>query len=238
MAETVNWPLAIGHNRDVLLRIVAMLCAMAGLAEGGVVSTLSRQLRNRVLRILRPAESAVRRLIVIAARGAEVPAPALSPGGASKGRSHGGGPGDKRKDGSTPPSLPLLDALPVFRPGPRYRRPKGFPRISIIGVTEPRPIPEYWIPSPDDPVSAAGLCRRLQALRRALDDLDGCAKRFARWRVRRDWRFRQKDRLPGRYSPFRPGHPPGHRRRARYEVDEVLRECHSLAVCALRLDTS
>jgi len=144
--------------------------------------------------------------------------------GATNARSRSGGP----------LSLPLLDPLPVFSFRPRYRRPKAFPRITCIGLSEPTPIPENWIPSPDDEINAAPLCRRLHALQRALDDLPGQARRLARWKARRDaGRLRAK-----RFSPMRPGWPPGHRKRRTHEVDEVLRECHSLAVYALGQDTS
>jgi hypothetical protein len=37
---------------------------------------------------------------------------------------------------------------------------------------------------------------------------------------------------------MRPGWPPGRRKRAFHEVDDVLRECHSLAHDAQREDTS
>jgi hypothetical protein len=63
---------AAEHYREALLRIVDMLFALIGLDETAVIATLPRFTRNHVLRILRPAESAARRLIVVAARGIEV----------------------------------------------------------------------------------------------------------------------------------------------------------------------
>ena len=65
----MDWAKAIEHNRIPLIRIVAALFAMIGLGEGGAVERLSWPLYRAVLRVLRPAESAVRRLIVVAARG-------------------------------------------------------------------------------------------------------------------------------------------------------------------------
>ncbi|MCO6051396.1 hypothetical protein NGM99_16550 [Mesorhizobium sp. RP14(2022)] len=61
--------LGIEHDRAVLQRIVVTLVAMAGLEpverkEGR--ATLPRRLRNAVLKLLRPAESAARRLIIAA----------------------------------------------------------------------------------------------------------------------------------------------------------------------------
>ena len=59
---------AIERHRNPLLRIVATLFAMIGLAEGETVERLAPPVYRSVLRLLRPAESAVRRLIVVAAR--------------------------------------------------------------------------------------------------------------------------------------------------------------------------
>jgi hypothetical protein len=239
----VNWALAIDRNRDALLRIVEALFAMAGLSEVSAVATLPRHLRNAVLRILRPAESAVRRLVIIAARElvADVhpvrsvilgPDPETSEAPSLLARTHS----VKCKTAAkvTNLSLPLLDPLKRFNFAPPRRRGKSFPRITFIGLTEPAPIPDDWFPSPDDPVDATRLCRRLHTLRRVLDDLDGYAKRLARWRAKRDLGLNRT----GRFHPMRPGWPPGHRKRPFHEVDEVLRECHSLAHYAQREDTS
>ncbi len=220
----MNWARVIARNRDALLRIVAALFAMAGLADGEMTATLPRSLHNHLLRILRPAEAAVRRLVIIAARDlVVVVAPA------------------RRKQAATPPpqqptttgnpaaaipALPLIDPLKRFDFRPRRRRAKSFPRITFIGLTEPTPIPDDWIPAPDDPLDAAPLCRRLHMLKRALDDLDGQARRLARWKARRDLGL---NRSP-RFNPMRPGRPPGHRKRPFHEVDDVLRECHALAL--------
>ena len=75
----VNWPVAIQRNRDALLRIVAMLFAIAGLDENTATATLPRHLRFYLIRILRPAESALRRLVIIAARGLIVEIPGHAP---------------------------------------------------------------------------------------------------------------------------------------------------------------
>ncbi len=92
----MDWDAAIEKNREALKHILAMLVAMAGLeleelrgqftffrqkgrsgsglarAEKSKLSpalTLPRRLHRAILRLLRPAEAAVRRLIVVAARG-------------------------------------------------------------------------------------------------------------------------------------------------------------------------
>ena len=255
----INWPLAIERNREALLRIVEVLFAMAGLAEGRAAANLPRHLRNALNRILRPAEAAARRLIVIAARDlvAEIDQSALrvnrKPAGSEKkARSTGwvvialpGAPVNEpgpssAKSAAAIPAFPLLDALKRFDIG-RRRYAAAMPRVrSLSGdwsvpvyLRRPEP-PARPVPTRDDPVDATGLCRRLISLKRALDDLDGHAKRFARWRARRDLGF---NRSP-RHNPMRPGRPPGHRKRPIHAVDEILKECHALALDAAREDTS
>jgi hypothetical protein len=63
----MDWNGAIERQREELLRIVAALFAMAGLIGLRSVETLPRQIHRRILLVLRPAESAVRRLIVATA---------------------------------------------------------------------------------------------------------------------------------------------------------------------------
>jgi hypothetical protein len=68
---------AIERNREALKRILLMLVGMAEMAGGG--TTLPRHLYRAILLLLRPAESAVRRLIIAAARGIVVTLPPLRP---------------------------------------------------------------------------------------------------------------------------------------------------------------
>ena len=77
---------------------------------------------------------------------------------------------------------------------------------------------------PNEPVDARALGRRIRALANALDDLDGQALRLARWRARRA----AGSGRPIRFSPFRPGFPPGWRKRPKTEIEEVLKECNYL----------
>ncbi len=146
----MDWNLAIEKNREALKRILAMLVAMAGLVDlracrdAGVIgggnsdpspgnspATLPRHLHRFVLRLLRPAEAAARRLIILAARGLVVelapprirktkPRPRLN-------RRNGYGTGVVIRPGPLPQwaralapkrssslSLPLLDPLKRF----------------------------------------------------------------------------------------------------------------------------
>ncbi|MFZ2100838.1 MAG: hypothetical protein WAU86_09775, partial [Oricola sp.] len=61
------WENAISRNRAALLRVVTVLWFRAGLDEGGAES-LPHASWRAILALLRPAESAVRRLVFIAAR--------------------------------------------------------------------------------------------------------------------------------------------------------------------------
>jgi hypothetical protein len=252
---------AIEKNREALKRILASLVVLAGMADGA--PTLPRKLYLVILRLLRPAESAARRLIIAAARGIVINLPPLRPRKPKPDIKRGrrafmpAGPKKRRRPAARILSLPLLDPLrtPRFWSG-RARRvaPASQPRIRLLGFDSPlRPLPPA--PPPDKPVDAARLGRRLEALGRALDDLPGEAKRFARWKARNDAALARDREVgggkgrPRRVSPLRRGRPPGgrlsrydpsadHPQRIR-EIDEILAHAHALAVYALAFsDTS
>jgi hypothetical protein len=87
------------------------------------------------------------------------------------------------------------------------------------------------------PIPAAGLGRRLFALKYALDSLQSQARRLTRWYALRDAALQQN--RPHRMSPLRPGLPPYHRKRPTNPVEEALLDCHSLAQYArARRDSS
>jgi hypothetical protein len=280
----MDWNAAIEKNREALKRVLAMLVGMAGLGTGGQFTffpqkgaaasglaqaeksklspapTLPRHLRLAVLRLLRPAEAAARRLIVVAARGMVVtlppprprkPHPAdasaelrrlgiavVIPGGDARAAN--------RRPAARPasvrvPSLPLVDRLPrlLSRERTRYVPAHKVPRIlSLYGDPHRLPPP----PGPDDPIDATRLNLRLQALALALDDLPGHALRLARWTARR--RLACKQGRVGRYSPLKPGRAAAlprsfGRSRPAHEVHDVLRDLHGLARWALeKPDTS
>jgi hypothetical protein len=227
----MDWNLAIKRNSEALMGIVAEIFAMLGLVGTNSVSRIPQPLQRAVLRVLRPAESAVRRLIVIAARGLVVKLAASRPMPAGK---------VIGKGGNSRPSFQLFDPRKNFNRSRRRAFSRIGPRIHVFGY-DPRvvalfPAPQPAVeppPPPDGLVNAARLSRRLQALKLALDDLPRQAKRLARWRLRREKAINPKFK-----SPLRPGRPPGHRRKPTHEVDEVLIECHGVAWEALKPDTS
>jgi hypothetical protein len=226
----MDWDLAIKRNSEALKVIVAALFALLGLDGTETVGRIPHRLHRAVLRVLRPAESAVRRLIVVAARGLVVKVAPSRP--MPKGHRIGKGSGPSR------PAFKLCDKR-IFFPeldNPRVRYAKNPPRIHVFpyDTLVPRPRPAVVpAPPPDGLINAKRLARRLQALKSALEDLPSQARRMARWRARRE-----AAKTPKFTSPLRPGQPPGHRRKPIHEVDEVLTECHWLAWEAMRPDTS
>nr|AGD93232.1 hypothetical protein orf213 [uncultured bacterium] len=229
---------AISSNLEALKRILAGLVAMAGFgpevpASGEPRRTLPRHFRLAILRLLRPAESAARRLIIASARGLVVtlppprkrkPEPAtaepylrrfgiavvMSPADLARTAA-------AERAAATRSARPRALTLPLFDPprcvrsllngsnGRRYVPAHAAPRILFPGAVQPFSLPPP--PSPDDRIDATHLGRRLAALAAALDDLPGQARRFARWRA-------LKARAPGRIrrvSPLRSGRPPGGR---------------------------
>ncbi len=226
--------LAIEHNRDALKRIVAALVALMDFAVG---ATLPRHLLRSILRLLRPAEAAARRLVIALARGIAVTMPArrhvreARPAIARFARTVGLASLPAAAVACPrPPVLPLLDPLRRWRAF-SWTRHSALPRISVPGFTEPAPLPVRAPASPDDPMDATPLSRRLQALGLALEDLPRHALRFARWQARR----RQlSDADPARRRwPLRPGRPPGWRRKASHEVYGILDHANQLAHYAL-----
>ena len=230
----IDWDLAIKRKSEALRGIIEVLFTLLGLDGNDAASRIPKSLHSAVLGVLRPAESAVRRLIVVAARGVVVKLAPSRP--MPKGKVIGKG------GGSRPPAFKLCDTRKDF-PELRERRVKYSkypPRILFLGPDSriddlwPRPQPAA-APAPllDGRVNASRITRRLQALKSALDDLPRQARRMARWRQRRD-------SMPGPVfkSPLRPGPPPGHRKRHIHPVDDILADCHWLAWEVLKPDTS
>ncbi len=214
----MDWTLAIDRHRDALLRMVAALLLMAG---GGQV--MPRHVRTGIWRVLRPAEAAFRRLVVVVKLVLKIEA---------RTRVSRGGPvsagGFSRGTGASVPAFALFDARKSFKPRSAWRGRKPEPNIRFfddVEIFEP-----VVISSPDDEVSPAQLMRRLSALQAALGDVPKQARRLARWEAKREAGRSET----GKYiAPIRPGKPPGHRDRGQHPVDFVLKDCHALALYAL-----
>ena len=222
---------AIDLNKTVLARIVAGLFTLLGLTQGAVLGRIPIELHRKIRRVLRPAESAARRLIVVLAMFVKVNSARAyarpMPAGIVR-------TGQKK-------SRPTFQ---LFEPRQRFfqkrARPKAAgagPRVRSFGDTPYRAIAYAPAPKPpsDGLENAAHLVGRLHALKSALEDLPRQANRLARVLAQRqnspDWKVKLK-------TPLRPGRPPGHRQKPRQEIDGVLRECEWLARNVLPPDTS
>ena len=223
-------PQAIDLNKTALARIVAGLFALLGVAGEAVLARIPKDLHRAIARVLRPAESAVRRLIVVVARITLVKAPPPRPRPA---------PAGLVRTGQGQPRL----AFQLFDPRQRFFRPQhqakpgvhAQPRISSFGAGVVRTHSPGREPSPssDGLENSANLLRRLQALKAALDDLPGQARRLARALARR-----QKSPHLKLKMPMRPGRAPGLRCKPRLEIDHLLHQCDWLGRQALAPDTS
>ncbi len=199
----------IEKHREALVAVVAGLIALVRQAE-----TLPRPVRRQINRVLRPAESALRRLIVVVAA-------MLS----QKAR-------EKQSDGSNETNIQLPDfstfarydtlpAFPLIDPYKRFGATRrisaaDIPRISVPGWYDRPPLP-----TPKEPADATSLLRRIRKLQYALHTLPRQARRLNRLMIKRS------KAEPG---PIRPGHPPGHQTKPRHPVDKILRDCHWLAL--------
>ena len=225
----MDWDAIIERNAERLVAVLTELFALAGFGRGGT-ALLPRHVRRAILALLRPAESALRRLIVIAARGIVVK---LRAGDVSRAFPKGAA---FERDADRVAAFRLIDPLKRFASqwlepdmtAPQVLAQDG-PRISVPGLFDPvfppaKPVPVFRpAPENDDLISPNALRRRLIAMRHALDNLPHQARRLARWKAR------QGLKTIGRRSPFRPGFAPGYHRTHQREIDAILADCHYFA---------
>lgn len=259
---------AIAQARAALVRIVAALFAMLGLAEGVALGRISRVRKNAVLRVLRPAEAAVRRLIVAAARGVAARPRRVRP--FPKGIRIAAATGTSPRT----PAFRLSDDHGPWLspPGKRRNRMPG-PRVRVLGgldptapallahqqamfragnpqlfAAEPGPAPASAPQASDGMVEGRHLERRLRAIMGALNDIPRQAQRLANWKARRQAQADQGK--PVHTSPLRevnrsaipdpPSYrdPPPPRDLLRHAAEDILSACDCLARQAMRVDTS
>lgn len=218
---------AIEENRTALLEVVSGLFTMLGHLSGAVLGRIPRFLYRTVFRDLRPAEAAVRRLIVLAAIGLKVKLAPYRPMPKDKKIS-------KNKGTNTRPAFRLDDPrLPLGPPRRRGRYRKFGPRIHArpYDTLEARPAP----PSDDGQVDGARLARRLEAIRATLEDIPKQAGRLARRKARRE---RVSETCLIYTSPLRHGALPFRRGEPETRAEVLLHECNWLVHQALCIDTS
>ncbi len=121
----MDWDVAIKRNSEALAGIVETLFAMLGLVGEATVTRISWPAYRAVLRVLRPAESALRRLIVVAARGVVIAAVMSRPRRAG---------GIRKKGSSSSPSFQLFDPQTRIVLPRRRKPPRTFPRIHMFNA--------------------------------------------------------------------------------------------------------
>jgi hypothetical protein len=285
----MDWNGAIEKNREALKRILASLVAMAGLGNGhsAIASRqsesepaqvangadcllptadcrilLPRHLHRAVLGLLRPAEAAARRLIIVAARGLVVALPparprkpkplttepllrgfgiavVMSPADlarvtAAARQAAVTGAGRPRILSLSKGSLPLFDPLPCL-----LRLSKGRDRRRYVPAHAAPRIsgldlgsPFRPLPPPPSPDDPIDATRLALRLE-ALSSALNDLPAYARRFARRRARAAEAGR--GRRWPLRPGRPPGQPRanRRTHEVHEILHDLHGLAFDSL-----
>jgi hypothetical protein len=227
----MDWDQIVERNRERLLTVLAPLLAVLGFDPRRRLE-MPRHFYRSWLILLRPAESAVRRLIVMAARGIIVKL------GAARGFPAGLALKFAATESERVPAFCLIDPLKRFAPadfewsaewGKEWGKEQVIPRISVPGLFDPVFPDTVPVPSSDDPIDTSALVRRIAALKAALDNLPRQAKRLARWTARRELARQAEVWKPGRVSPMRPGFAPGFHRTDRQEIDEILADCHHFA---------
>jgi hypothetical protein len=245
-----DWAAIVEKYRAALAGVVATLFTMAWLYEDGVPFvgddvrkvTLPRRIHRIVLAHLRAAEAALRRIIAIAACGITVmvkPPRSQSPSPLWGGVRGGG----QDKDSSTPtPNLrsaaarpspqggglePPVPAFALFDPRKSFAwwwRGDWYQRACGEDIPGP-PWPAIAFAPPADPdayIASGYLALRLLALKKALEDIPGQAKRLARIQARA--RLCPERKHPLLYSVWRPGVPARFGIKPEQEVDGTMQE--------------
>jgi hypothetical protein len=250
----MDWTFAIERSRARLVAVVLELFEEIGLTGGdGLVERVSRPVYRKVQRVLRSAESAVRRLIIAVAEDIVVEPSPRRPAPAER-NSSGQIKSKAETEGNARPKRKRRLLFRLFDtprrkdwgiPRGRKKRRRTEPRVYILDsnprlpwflrpqAPAPAPIPEKTRAIDDGTVSALRLCRRLLAAMDALEDLARQARRYARWRGKP-----VEQRRPQRESPLRLGWPPGWGIKSTHEVDDILKDCHWLVRNIPMLDTS
>ena len=217
----MDWALAIEKNRMALARVVAEIFALVRIVAG---ARLPRGVYLAGMRLLAPTESALRRLIFIAARSLVVKPNVARP--FPKGLVIKSG-------GQAKVLFRLFDA----RKGFDFIEPEN-PLLVMVKTYSSNPYNpfERHQHRQEEPAASdysLNLLRRLAAVRQALETLPQQAIRMARWQAKR--KLMDKPKFT---SPLRPGRPPGYRGEQQSEIDFILQETHGLASDVIRENSS
>ena len=226
----MNWDQIVESNRQRIIAAIAPLFAVLGF-DPRRRDEMPRYFHRALLILLRPAESAARRLIVMAARGIVVRLRLSVSRDFPKGLS-------LKRDAERIPAFLLIDPLKRFAPegfgwakewGKDWGKVPSIPRISVPGLSDPVFLEPKPFPSRDDVIDTSALVRRIRSLKSALETLPRQALRLARWKARSDLARKAAVWKPGRLSPMRPGFAPGYHRTDRREIDRIMSDVHYFA---------
>ncbi|MEM1377981.1 MAG: hypothetical protein AAGG69_11405 [Pseudomonadota bacterium] len=206
--SSFDWHRAIDLNRAALLRVVTVLFGLLSVGEAEGTVFLSPRAPRRLLRVLVPAETAMRRLIYICVRVFKIPSSKaatnrkyLLPDFASF--------SNVPENVSRIPAFKMADSIGWITMTPRTgsRAERAFDDEAALG-----------------PVSCTDLLRRVKAMEAALKDMRKASRRMAREVAKR-----AAAPLGPKCLPVLRKLPPGRRLNGRKEVDDILRECNGLA---------
>jgi hypothetical protein len=248
MAEAVEgrFERHLARYTAALMTIIAELFKRARIVPGEVPDvasgeiwdiSLPRYAYKRVLALLIPAESALRRLIVMGAFGKSFVPPLAKAAERRQFTSHPQGQqGSRNADGrvncarSSQPAFDMFDPVKTFT----YR---SFDSIEEFHLWKAQKDANPLVIPPADPrkrmdaVNALSLWRRIQGLNYAVENFDTYVWRYVRWRGRRKAELAAGRPLKGRRgkSLMRRSRPPGYIEKQGDEVHYLLRDVHSLA---------
>ncbi|MEM0898443.1 MAG: hypothetical protein AAGI92_00650 [Pseudomonadota bacterium] len=234
-----DWTGAIDKQVRLIGRIIAFLFSAVDVNEvEGIV--IPRRVRDELFAILRPAESALRRLIFVMAMRLERPPQPIVSGVKSKATRRAGTKlANANKINSNSFTVRTRPTTQSFRL--RDRR-KDFGHLFYDEADEVAlPVVSGTEQIDNKPVIATNLVKRIVAIKNALDDLPREARRMRkllharqRWLVGDEKHTTVSRRIP--LPPLRPGLPPGARLRPpkygqirRQETEAILEEADWLA---------
>jgi hypothetical protein len=241
-----SWERSTAHYKAALIRIIAELFALARIVPGEVPDTASQDIWNislpryayrLALELLKPAESALRRLIIMGAHGKS-----FVPGNVGDGNFGDTALNSLSESPSLPGSAghelsavsPKLPAFNIFDPLPQFtfRSFDSFEDYALWKAerdANPLIIPPAGLRMA--PVNALSLWRRIQAMHHAVENFDQYVTRYVRWRGRRKFEIASqrplKDRRPA--TLMCPGRAPGYIRKGKHEIHQLLRDVDNLA---------
>jgi hypothetical protein len=245
------------NYKGKLLVIIAELFRLARIVPGEVPDvasgeiwdvSLPRYCWQKVLALLTPAESALRRLIIMAAHGKPI-APFV-PDEQDFGEQDFGNFGDSLLN-SHPDCSPSSEAVrgELSKLSPKFPKFDMFDPMKKFGycgfydddewealqakkaAAGPLIIPQADRAKRMDPVNALGLWRRIQALHHAAQHFDGCVARYISWYQRQRYQLKNKLKVTGRkrLGLMRGGSIPGYIHKGEHEVHDLLGSVHILA---------